>query len=345
MFCPQCGKKLNDNDVFCAFCGETLNNNAAAQQNFQASQPQFNAPAAKKTGSVITRFVGAAVSLAMTAGFVLFIKPGYLRSHDDDSSSRTAAESRVEISAEVSQDTSEKKAVTSVSPTETTTTATAPPETTEQTTTTVQTASTEKTTTTAPTTTTAGTVSETSAPASDTTAAKTTDETFADDELEKKNAVYAQAMSLSTTERPEFSEFEWCFGQSGLVYEAPAGADMITEPLGYSGDWKAMVIYNPSNSAGTFMRELDNINIEVNGDSAVITIDWYLMQNDGVESYSEEDMADSVFLGSVTDTGIYASGDAEISINSLWEQDGRQYALGAMITSDGLPAYLAMVRP
>ena len=152
-------------------------------------------------------------------------------------------------------------------------------------------------------------------------------------------------MSLSTGDRPSFDEFEWCFGQGGLVYEAPAGAEMITEPLGYCGGWKAMVIYNPTNSAGTFMRELDNIDIEVNGDSAVITIDWYLMENDGNERYSEEDMEDSVFFGDVTDSGLYVSGAAEISINSLWRENGRQYALGAIITSDGLPAYLAMVRP
>ncbi len=336
MFCPKCGKQLNDGDTFCAFCGETLNNGGNTEQTFQTTPPpvsynaqQYPAPSsvpdntvsAKRPNTAFISAVSAVICLVLIGGFVLFVKPGYLLKRDDDNNSKTNTTTSAvtsESKPAVSTEESEEK------PTETTTTA----ETTAVTTT--------PTTTSAP---------ETTTTAPETTTLQTTTTSPADKGLEEKNAVYAEAMSLSTGDRPSFDEFEWCFGQGGLVYEAPAGAEMITEPLGYCGGWKAMAIYNPTNLAGTFMRELDNIDIEVNGDSAVIMIDWYLMENDGNERYSEEDMEDSVFFGDVTDSGLYASGDAEISINSLWRENGRQYALGAIITSDGLPAYLAMVRP
>lgn len=326
MFCPKCGKQLNDGDTFCAFCGEPLNNNVGAAQPLPT---QYQSPTsvpndtvqAKRSNPLVVFFSALAVGLVLIGGFMLFINPGYLLERDDDDSSRPKREkNNSSVTAESSA------APTSESPeAEPAETDTAAETVTATTTTTVTTAAPE---TTAPT---------------ETTTAQTT--TAADEGLEEKNAVYSEAMSLSTADSPKFDEFEWCFGQGGLVYEAPAGADMMTEPLGYSGGWKAMVIYNPTNSAGTFMRELDNVSIEVNGDSVVITIDWYLMETDVSGSYSEEDMEDSVFFGSVTDTGIYASGDAEISINNLWRADGSQYALGAIVTSDGLPAYLAMVRP
>lgn len=328
MFCPKCGKQLNDGDTFCAFCGETLNNGGNTNQVFQTPPVSYNAqqyPAPslvpenaiqpKRSNTALISAVSAVICLVLIGGFVLFVKPGYLLKRDDDNNSKTnttASAVTSESKPAVSTEESEEK------PTETTTTA----ETTAVTTTPTTTSAHETTTT-----------------------VQTTTVTTADNGLEEKNAVYSEAMSLSTGDRPSFDEFEWCFGQGGLVYEAPVGAEMITEPLGYCGGWKAMVIYNPTNSAGTFMRELDNIDIEVNGDSAVITIDWYLMENDGNERYSEEDMEDSIFFGDVTDSGLYASGAAEISINSLWRENGRQYALGAIITSDGLPAYLAMVRP
>ena len=341
MFCPKCGKQLNDGDTFCAFCGETLNK-SAAPQSFQPAPPAYSneqqmyqepAPVpnstvqTKKSNTLLISVIAMTVCLVLIVGVVLFIKPGYLLERDDDDDSRRSK--RDKSSSSVTAESDDPSAESSESKPKETTAAEPEATTTTTTSTTPATTSAPETTTTAP----------------ETTAEQTTTAKTSDDDTEKKNAVYEEAMSMSTYDRPGFDEFEWCFGQGGLVYEAPAGAEMITDPLGYTGGWKAMVIYNPTNSAGTFMRELDNIDIGVYDDSCIITIDWYQMQTDGSESYSEEDLEDTSFFGSVTDTGLYASGDAEISINSLWKQDGKQYALGAIVTSDGLPAYLAMVRP
>ena len=349
MFCPKCGRQLNDNDVFCAFCGETLNKNtspaqapqpAPVVQQYQAPPPapqpggyapQYNtAPLAqsekKSQNPVLIILIALIVVLALVAGFVLFITPGYLmnRDDDDDDSRRRSKKDKESSSVvvESNSDDSEPEAET-----ETTVTTTVSNDTTTETTVPPETTTTEPETTTAETT---------------TTAPKTTNNPA----TEPHSDITDEAWSFSTYERPKFDEFEWCFGQGGLVYEMPANADAITDPLGYTGGWKAMVIYNPTNSAGTFIRELDNIDINVHDDGTVfLSIDWYLMDIDSAESYSEEDMPDTSFEGYTTPDGIYLSGDADISINSLWKADGKEYALGTLVTSDGLPAYLAMVRP
>ena len=167
-------------------------------------------------------------------------------------------------------------------------------------------------------------------------------------EYSENDAAYAEAMAYSTNARPTFSEFDWCYGQFGLVYEPPGNADRITNSLGFSGGWKCMIIYNPTNNAGTFIRELDNVSIGVNGGAVDLTVDWYLMSNDaqaGLEN--EEDMADTLFLGSASNGGVSVSNaerNTSMNINYFWKDDGKEYALGTMRLSDGLEAYVALTR-
>ena len=165
-------------------------------------------------------------------------------------------------------------------------------------------------------------------------------------EQEQRNEAYEEAMKLSTNARPSFDEFEWCFGQNGLVYMQPEGTESITDPLGFSGGWKAMVIYNPSNIAGTFIRELDNVNIGIYGESVDFTIDWYLMSVDIGETTNEESMPDTMFIGEYSDGGFRAfNGQRTVNMVSFWREGESQYAIGTLTTEDGLPAYIALKRP
>ncbi|MBR3446876.1 MAG: zinc-ribbon domain-containing protein [Oscillospiraceae bacterium] len=150
----------------------------------------------------------------------------------------------------------------------------------------------------------------------------------------------------STNERPTMQEFEWCIGQFGFIRQTPEGADMISDVQGYTGGWKAMIIYNPDDPDGYFTRELDNIYISVDDSNLVqLTIDWYLLAPDFSEITNEEDMEDTDFSGAVTNTGISANGPALISIDNFWNGDGKQYAVGSMTLQNGSNAYIAMVRP
>ena len=152
--------------------------------------------------------------------------------------------------------------------------------------------------------------------------------------------------ALSTSERPRFEEFEWCYGQFGFVRQAPENAALISDVQVYNGGWKAMIIYNPDDPNGIFTRELDNISVSVDQNHAVqLTVDWYLMAPDYSEMTNEEDMADTVFTGAVTNTGISVNGPALINIDNFWHDGERQYATGTITPQNGVTGYLAMVRP
>ena len=152
--------------------------------------------------------------------------------------------------------------------------------------------------------------------------------------------------ALSTSERPRFEEFEWCYGQFGFVRQAPENAELISDVQVYNGGWKALIIYNPDDPNGIFTRELDNISISVDQNHTVqLTVDWYLMAPDYSEITNEEDMEDTVFTGAVTNTGISVNGPALINIDNFWHDGERQYATGTITPQNGVTGYLAMVRP
>ena len=162
------------------------------------------------------------------------------------------------------------------------------------------------------------------------------------------DAAYVEAMAYSTYQRPTFDEFEWCYGQNGFIYEPPASGSVITNDLGFSGGWKCMIIYNPTNIEGTYIRELDNVDIVVKNGLVDLTIDWYLMTNDtqaGIDN--EESMPDLKLTGSSLGGGISVSNDdvnTSMIISSFWKENGYEYALGTMQLSDGMLAYVALTR-
>ena len=150
----------------------------------------------------------------------------------------------------------------------------------------------------------------------------------------------------STKERPAFDEFEWCFGPEGVIYDIPGGMEEIDDISTCTGGWKALVIYNPTNKAGTYIRELDNFTILIADGKAEVIVDWYLMDIDTGESYSEEDLEDTTFTGQVQDGEIYAlAGDAAMTINRFWTDGEKQYATGMIDLGDGTYAYAGLVRP
>ena len=364
MFCPKCGNELNDNAKFCGKCGTTLNGEqppAGRPETPAVPAPVQTAPEPSKTGqperskAVIVSVTAFSLILILTGAFLMFIKPGFLLSKDDSSSSVSAADDGEKANnwvtgpSYIPDSTGGDTAGGNESSAAEADVTTAAPESSEETvteTTAATTAVTEKVTTetTTEATTQATTEATTEAPP------VTTDESPAENgngekEKEKeREKLIEQAMENSTYERPSFDEFEWCYGQSGLVSDPPAGAEVISYPEGYAGGWKAMVIYNNGTDGDPMMRELDNIDINFENDKVTLTIDWYHMEIAGSESFNEEDQEDTTFVGRVTDAGIYASGAAEITVYHLWKADGMEYAVGVITTSDGSPAYLAMVR-
>ncbi|MBQ2605139.1 MAG: hypothetical protein VZR27_05335 [Acutalibacteraceae bacterium] len=331
MFCSNCGNQLHDEDTFCAFCGKQVNN-AVRTQARKGSTPVLFA-ALSITGIVF------AVSCVL-----LFVKPGYLRQNN------------VVMSSD--NDKNKTASVVSVEETDTHKYESTVTETKEE----LFSSSIQSSGLVSSKVMSSEYVSEKLISSQDNSSApkppESKPESFlpdSDSETKRKsqpdysenNAVYDEAMSYSTNERPTFDEFEWCFGQNGLLYE-PTGGERIMNDLGFSGGWKCMIIYNPTNISGTFIKELDNVEIGVNSGSVDLTIDWYLMSNDTQsEMVSEENMPDTLYLGLSLNGGVSAASEetqTSIVIQYFWKDSGKEYALGTMELSDGLSAYVALTR-
>ena len=330
-------------------------------------QPQKAAAQAKETNPVIIFIITMMVGLMLMTAFLLFIKPGYLVHKEDKDASSTSAKNDEGKKSEDKKTTEKKTEKTDKKTKKTKKTKTEKPsdesaetaeseaETTrkgsedssEEETVTKKTEETTKKpdeTTKKPETTKAP---ETTKPP-ETTAPPATTKSAEQQQVDADNEAYSEAMSYDTSARPSFDEFEWCYGQYGLTYIPPDNADMITNPLGFCGSWKAMIVYNPTNTSGSFQRELDNVIIGVNGDAVDLTIDWYYFEEPFSESYDMSDSPDTLFLGNAYDGSVVVSSTdygVTIALTYFWKADGKEYALGTIATPDGIPAYIAMVRP
>lgn len=167
-------------------------------------------------------------------------------------------------------------------------------------------------------------------------------------ETNEDEQAYNESLVYSTEQRPKFEEFEWCYGQYGLVYDMPPTAYKLTNDLGFNGGWKCMIIYNPTNSSGTYIRELNNVHMYVQNGLVDLVIDWYMISNDVyAEPENEEDMKDIVYNGSSLNGGVSVSNtetNTSLILSSFWKEGGYEYAVGSMLLGDGTVAYVALYR-
>ena len=276
--------------------------------------------AAPKNGSqkgALVAIAAAVLIFVIGAAVILFVKPGYLVKKDSDSSG--SKKNTSSASGSVADEDESADAPTEDDG--------------------ASQAATDASTDEAPATTT--TEAATTAPAETTppeTQPTTTPAPAAPDPKEEA-AIY------STYDRPKYSEFDWCVQNGSLVYNAPSGAEKISDPVGYSGGWKGMIIYSPSENLNTDTHELVNIDITTDGSKADLVLDWYWMSPNNGDGYSEENLADRNFSGSIDNGAVNVSdGDFKITIKEFWKADGKEYAVGIMDISSGFSTYLALVR-
>lgn len=151
--------------------------------------------------------------------------------------------------------------------------------------------------------------------------------------------------SLSTEEHPDLEDFLWY--TEDVAYDGvPSDANIIDSIDLLTGSWKALIVYDPNNEYDAGAMEFLNIALAGTAESLSLTLDWYQIfwANEG-ESFDESDMEDSVFLGKWENGGLWASGAGTIRLTQFYEQSGKQYAIGTMDTPDGIPAFVALVRP
>lgn len=154
-----------------------------------------------------------------------------------------------------------------------------------------------------------------------------------------------ESINLSTKERPELEDFMW-YTESVVYDGVPADAEAITKIETATGGWKALIIYDPDDTHDSCAMEFLNMDISGAADSVSLTLDWYLIYwlEEG-ESFDETGMEDTVFKGKWEKGSLLASGAGSIMLTNFYTLNDKQYAIGTMDTPDGIPAYVALVRP
>lgn len=153
------------------------------------------------------------------------------------------------------------------------------------------------------------------------------------------------SIDLSTYERPDLEDFLW-YTEDVFYNGVPADAAIIDNVKYTTGGWKGLIIYDPDNDYGANAMEFLNVNIAGTEDDMSITLDWYLMFISGEgSSFDETDMEDVVLDGEWVGGGIRAFGLGEMLLRRFYDLNNKQYAFGTLDTPDGIPAFIALVRP
>lgn len=149
----------------------------------------------------------------------------------------------------------------------------------------------------------------------------------------------------STDERPDLEDFLW-YTEDVLYDGVPADAVAIDDLGAVAGGWKALIIYDPDGTHDASAIELLNIELAGTADDLSLILDWYLIVWPGDGSvHDETEMEDTEFRGHWESGSVWASGVGTIRLTDIYAVSGRQHAVGLLDTPDGIPAYLALVRP
>jgi hypothetical protein len=150
---------------------------------------------------------------------------------------------------------------------------------------------------------------------------------------------------LSTYERPDLGDFLW-YTEDVFYNGVPDGAAIIDNVKYTTGGWKGLIIYDPDNDYGANAREFLNVDIAGTEEELEVTLDWYMLFISGEgNSLDETDMEDIVYDGGWVGGGIRAFGLGELRLRRLYDLNDKQYAFGTLDTPDGIPAFIALVRP
>ena len=152
-------------------------------------------------------------------------------------------------------------------------------------------------------------------------------------------------LDLSTAKRPASEEFLW-YTEGVFLNGAPADAVFIEQYESVKGGWKGLIIYDPSNEHGMNGMELLNVAIDGTKEDASVAFDWYWAfwanEENGVD---ETEMDDVTYAGRWENGSLTGTGAGTLRLAQFYEQNLKQYAVGTLDTPDGIPAFIALVRP
>jgi len=150
---------------------------------------------------------------------------------------------------------------------------------------------------------------------------------------------------LSTEERPDLGDFLW-YSEDVHHNGIPDEATFIKDFNTITGGWKGFILYDPENTHDMSGMEFLNAQITGTANELILNLDWYMVYWANEEkSVDETETEDDFYTGKWENGGVTASDEAVILITKFYELYGNQYAVGTIKTLNGIPAFIALVRP
>lgn len=315
MFCPNCGKEIPDNSSFCEFCGSRIEDDTAADAGQYSGQDQGS-----NAGKLMERFANVPMIIGivvlaivlLTGGFYIVkaIKSGEVKS-DDEPTAVNSLEASGKHGAE--EDYEADKTAGEMAD--------------------LENSGNNNT----------GDVVGAEETAATSEAVSADDEAVAAGTPDTDEYGYlipsALADDLSTKDKSTIDDFDWFMN---LVMESgmPDDAEFITDPRDVLGDWKCMVIVDPSNAEGKRSYHFCNVHIDCLIKEGIYTmsphIEWnYEMDLSGKE-IDESSKDWYLGMGEWTEGWIGNTAAAHNTKLRFYSTgDGKQYAYGG-ITLQGV---------
>lgn len=161
----------------------------------------------------------------------------------------------------------------------------------------------------------------------------------------KKKSPFPDSSTMSTNEKAGLRDSEGFSWKEGWTYLS-SNKQVINDFSALKGGWKAVMISDPQNKReGMFT---DYLNVEISGTDidTVVTLKWRerLMSNSG-GSVIDVSGYDSNLAGSFLGGEIEAVGSGKITLTDFYYDNGKEFAEGKYIWTDGVEGYIGLIRP
>lgn len=150
-----------------------------------------------------------------------------------------------------------------------------------------------------------------------------------------------------TVEYPNATDFTSWYIPNVLQNGIPSGVERLTTLEDVQGFWKGLIYYDPYKTMDSEVVQVLNFIIYGTEDNLTIRLRYYgsyIVATD--ESIVEVDDPNGFFNCKwIKGGGCRGTGPGSIRITDFYQQGNKQYAIGRLDSPDGVPAYVAMVRP
>lgn len=147
---------------------------------------------------------------------------------------------------------------------------------------------------------------------------------------------------------PTADDFAWASAAWIKEGHVPERATRLTDLETVLGGWKGYIRYEPATADDELVEEFLSVTVGGDRTSATLLFDWgYAVVRNGAARYDDA-AGDSEFLGTWDgDAGaIYATCESgNLEMKRFWDEDGRQYAYGAVTLPDGAVGDVYLTRP